>query len=82
MSCDEVLVQNTYARLFIAAAWNPGGVNCAVSLVETRARMGLGRYELGFVSGVSNRYGGKTEAVGESAKEDVDDGEWRPDRAT
>jgi hypothetical protein len=43
--------------------------------------MGLDRNEPGFVSGVSNRYGGKTEAVGESAKQDVDDGEWRPDRA-
>jgi hypothetical protein len=52
-----------------------------VSLVENHARMGLDRNEPGFVSGVSNRYGGKTEAVGESAKQDVDDGEWRPDRA-
>jgi hypothetical protein len=43
--------------------------------------MGLDRNELDFVSGVSNRYGGKKEAVGESAKQDGDDGEWRPDRA-
>ena len=41
--------------------------------------MGLDRSELDFVSGVSTRYRGKTETVGESAKEDVGDGERRPE---
>jgi len=36
MSCDGVLVQNRYVRLFIAAAWNPSGVIVQLSLEDLR----------------------------------------------